>query len=233
MRVLGNFFDRITRVIDDDFLRRDENAHCRFESLDIEVAVRRLELHQVQRGEIARGVVEEEIFRAGVRGILPIRAFAGVPFVDRGIELHSRIAADMRAFGDFAQQRASVFAFARLPIGHATRPPFAAFERGFHELVAYAHAQVFVLIHDRAVGVAIVTAVVTLLDQRPGFFLFLLLGIDELFDVRMPILERVHLRGTPRFAAALHHVCNLIVNFQKRERAAWFAATAQFFSRRS
>src|SRR4029453_4101509 len=91
----------------------------------------------------------------------------------------------------------------------------------------------FVLNNDRAVGVAIVTAVVTLLDQRPGFFLFLLFSVDELFDVRMPILERVHLRGTSRFPGALHHVCNLIVNLQERERSARFAATAQFFSRRS
>src|SRR5439155_5921496 len=159
--------------------------------------------------------------------------FAGVPFVDRGIELHSGIAADMRAVGDFAQQHASILAFARLAIGYAPRPPFAAFQRRFHEFVTYPHAQVFVLIHDRAVGVAIVTPVVTLLDQRPRFFLFLLFGVDELFDVGMPIFERIHLRGAPRFAAALHHVRNLIVNFQERERPARLAAAAQFFSRRS
>ena len=49
----------------------------------------------------------------------------------------------------------------------------------------------------------------------------------------MPILERVHLRRAPRFATALHHVRNLIVNFEKRERPARFAAAAQFFSCRS
>ena len=40
MRVLRDLFDRITGVIDDDFLRGDEDAHRGFESLDIEVAVR-------------------------------------------------------------------------------------------------------------------------------------------------------------------------------------------------
>src|SRR6266853_1844863 len=86
--------------------------------------------------------------------------------------------------------------------------------------------QIFVLIHDRAVGIAVVTAVVSLLDQSPGFFLFLLFGIDEFLYVRMPIFQRIHLRGTPGFAAALHHVGDLIVNFQERKWPAWFTAAA-------
>ena len=68
--VLRDFLDRVARVIDHDFLRGDEDAHGRLESFDIELAVRGLELHQVQRGQIAGGVIEEEIFRARVGGIL-------------------------------------------------------------------------------------------------------------------------------------------------------------------
>ena len=112
MRVLGDLFNRVTRVIDNDFLRSNENAYRRFEPLNIKIAIRAFELHQIKRSEIARRVVEKEIFRARVGGILSIRAFAGVPFVDGGIELHSRIAADVRSFGDFAQQRARLLAFA-------------------------------------------------------------------------------------------------------------------------
>src|SRR5215216_489949 len=119
MRVLRDFFDWIARVVDNDFLRSNENTHRRFESLDVKIALRGLEFQQIERSEIARGVVEEEIFRAGVRGILSIGAFAGVPFVYRGIELHSGITADMRALGDFTQQQASILAFARPPIDHA------------------------------------------------------------------------------------------------------------------
>src|SRR5262249_55970906 len=66
MRVLRNFSDRITRVIDNDFLRRDEDAHRRLESLDIKVALRSLKLHQIQRSQIARCVIKEEILRARV-----------------------------------------------------------------------------------------------------------------------------------------------------------------------
>src|ERR1041385_1813409 len=120
-----------------------------------------------------------------------------MPFVDRGIELHSRIATDPCAFGDFAQQRARVLLLAWLAVGYATRPPFMSLLRRFHEFVADPHAYVFVLIHHRSVRVAVVTAVITLLDECPGFFLFLLLRIDELFDVGVPILDRIHLRGAP------------------------------------
>ena len=190
-----------------------------------------LEFHQVQRGEVAGGVIEKEIFRAGIGGILPRRSFAGMPFVNRGVELHPGIAADMGAFGDFAQKRARILVLAGRAVAHPARPPFAVLDCGVHEFVAHAHAQVFVLIHDRAVGVAVVAAVVTLLDQRPGFLFFLLLRVDEFLDVRMPILERVHLRRAPRFAAALHHVRDLVVDFEERKRAARLAAAAEFFAR--
>ena len=83
-RVSVRFLDQIIALSTIIFLRRDENAHRRFETLDIKVALRSLELHQVKRSQIARCVIEEEIFRAWVRRILTARAFAGVPFVDRG-----------------------------------------------------------------------------------------------------------------------------------------------------
>src|SRR5437660_12604249 len=111
----------------------------------------------------AVGGIERLIFAAWVGRILPAGAVAGVPFMDRGVELHPGIAADVCALGNFSEQRPRLFPFAWLTVDHAARPPFATFERSFHELIGHAHAQVFVLIHDRAVSVAVVTAVVTLL----------------------------------------------------------------------
>ena len=156
-----------------------------------------------------------------------------MPLVDGCIELHSRIAADPCAFGDLAQKRARVLFFARFVIGDAARPPLVAFQRCVHEFIAYPNTDVFILIHHRTIRLAIVAPVVTVLDQRPRFPFFLLFRINELFDVRMPILERVHLRRASRFAAALHDVRDLIVNLQKREWPAGLAAAAQFFSGRS
>ena len=103
VRVLRDLLDRIARVINDDFLRGNVNPDRGLETLDVEDAVLAFELHQVQRRQIAGGVIEEQIFRARVRGILPVGSLAGMPFVDRGIELHPGIAADVRSFRDFAQ----------------------------------------------------------------------------------------------------------------------------------
>ena len=230
MRVLRDLLDRVTRVVDDDFLRGDEDPHRRFESLDVERAFRVLELHQVQRGEIAGGVIEKEIFRTRIGRILPARSFAGMPFVNGGIELHPGVTADMRAFRDFPQQACAHPSLAAAFRPHPPRPPFAAFHRGVHELVTHAHRQVLVLIHDRAIGVAVVAAVVTLLDQRPGLPLFLLLGVDEFLDVGMPVLAACSSSPRARLAAALHHVRDLIVNLQKRKRAARLAAAAQLLA---
>src|SRR5439155_24175373 len=106
---------------------------------------------------------------------------------------------------------------------------FAAIHRSLHKLVAGADREVFVLVHDAAIGLAIVGAVITLLDERPGLFLFLLLGINELFDVTVPIAQRVHFGGAAGFAAGFHDVGDLIIDLQKRERAAGPSAAAEFF----
>ena len=113
MGVLGDLFDRVAGVIDNDFLGGDENADRGLESFHIESAIGRFELHQIERGEIAGGVVKKEIFAARIGRVLPATAFTGMPFVNGGIELHSRIAAHMCAFGDLAQQHACIFTFAR------------------------------------------------------------------------------------------------------------------------
>ena len=148
MGVLRDLLDRVARVVDKNFLRCDEDPRRRLEALDVKDAILAFELHQVQGGEIARRVIEKEVFRAGVCRVLPAGAFAGVPFVDGRIELHPGVTADVGAFRYFAQQATCLFAFTRFPVAHVPRPPFAIFHRGIHELVAHPHAQILILIHD-------------------------------------------------------------------------------------
>src|SRR6185312_15003999 len=71
---------------------------------------------------------------------------------------------------------------------------------------------------------------ITLLDQRPRLLLFLLLGVNEFLDVAVPVTQRVHLGRTTGFAAGLHDVRDLIVNFQEAHRAAGTTAATQFFA---
>src|SRR5262245_55140760 len=98
-----------------------------------------------------------------------------MPLMDRGIELHSGIAADVRSFSNLAEQTARFLALARRAVAHPTGPPFAVFDGRVHKLITHARAQVFVLIHDGAVGIAVVASVITLFDQSPGLLLFFLL----------------------------------------------------------
>ena len=230
VRVLRDLLDRVAGVIDDNFLRGNEDPHGRLEAFDVERAIRVFELHQVQRGQIAGGVIEE---RYSEQGLVEFCR----PFLCRyaTCEWWNRTACrDRRRYGclrRFCAATCARLSFRRASVVHPSRPPFAFFHGGVHELVADPHAQVLVLIHDRAIGVAVVTAVVSLLDERPGFLLFVLFGVDEFLDVRMPILKRVHLGCTPGFPAALDHVRDLVVDFQKRKRAARFAAAAQFLAR--
>ncbi len=104
MAVLGDFLRRIARIIDQDLLRGDENSHGCFKPLDVEAPILALEFHQVERCQVTGGVIEEEILRAWIRGILPCGSLAGVPPVYGTVELHSWITTNVRSFGYLAQQ---------------------------------------------------------------------------------------------------------------------------------
>src|SRR5262245_23084390 len=101
MRILGDFFRWIASVVDQNFLGRDENADGGFESFDVERAVLAFELHQVQRSQIASGIVQENVFRARIGGMNRFGAFAGMPFLNGAVILKAWVAADPGAFGDF------------------------------------------------------------------------------------------------------------------------------------
>jgi len=132
--------------------------------------------------------------------------------------LEAGVAANPGAFGDFAQEGGGVFFLERSAVGDAACPPFPGFESGEHEGVADADGEVFVLVHDAAVGVAIVGAVVTLFDQGPGFLFLLLFGVNEFFDVAVPVAQGVHLGGAAGFAAGFDDVGDLVIDLEKGER---------------
>ena len=57
---------RVARVVDEDLLGRDERPARRRERLGVELPVLLAELHEVERREVARGVVEEHVLGAVV-----------------------------------------------------------------------------------------------------------------------------------------------------------------------
>src|SRR4051812_19984882 len=158
-----------------------------------------------------------------------LSALAGMPFLDGTVELQTRVATDVGAFSDFVQERGCIFLLQGFAAGHGACPPFLAVHGSLHEFVADANGKVFVLIHDAAVSLAVKRAIIALLHESPGLLLFLLLAIDELFDVAVPVPKRVHFGGAAGFSAGLHDIRDLVVNFEKTQGPAWAAAAAQFF----
>src|SRR5437588_9600835 len=103
MRVLRDFLNWIARVVDQDLLRGNKYPDRSLESFDVKCAVDRFELQKIERRQIAGGIIQEQIFTAWIGGILSAGRFTGVPLMDRGIELHPRIPANVGAFANFPQ----------------------------------------------------------------------------------------------------------------------------------
>ena len=114
VRILGDLLGRIRRVVDDDFLRQRHRVHGVPIRFHVELPVGAHELHQVQRRQVARRIVQEHVFRARIRRIDPRRVLRCVPAVDGGVELHAGIAALVRRFRDLTHQVASLVPLHRL-----------------------------------------------------------------------------------------------------------------------
>ena len=93
MTDLLDLFGGIAGVVDDDLLSQDQDRYGMAERLGVELSVRLQELHQVQRGQIAGRVVEEDVLGAGVASVDGAGVGTGVPLIESGLELQAGIAA--------------------------------------------------------------------------------------------------------------------------------------------
>ncbi len=227
---------RIAGVVDDDLLGRDERADGRLVGDDIElgvveIAIELHELHQVDRRQIARRVVQEHVLGTGITGENPVGVRARVPLVDRGVELHAGVAADVGAFGDEPHQVARLVPVHHIARPHRVRLPRAVVEHRAHELVGDADAVVRVLEEDRRVGRTGERTVVAGVDERPRFLLLLDLAADELDDVGVIGVEDHHLGRAPRLAAGLDDARERVVPLHERDGARRRAAARQELTR--
>src|SRR3984957_11532710 len=184
MRVAHDLLGGISGVVDEDFLRGDQDIDGVAISFDVEGSVRR-ELQQVQAREVAGGIVEEHVFAARVAGVDAGGVFRSVPAIDRGVVLHAGIAAVPGSLGNFLHQ---IFGFESLH--HATAEYGLGGEVGVandrvHKIVGDANGVICVLKEDRRVGVGIgMRAVVSHRNQCVGLGFFFLLALDKVDDVR-------------------------------------------------
>src|SRR5207249_5676005 len=203
LRVPLDLWRRVRGVADGDLLREEDGVDRVLEGLDVELAVLAAELHQVQRGEVARTVVNGHVFRARVRRVDSGRVRQRVPLVDRRVVLDARVGRLPRGLRDVAHQLLRVDRLDDAAVGARGQVPLGAGLDGLHERVADADRVVRILVLDRGPVGRVERHVVAgrLEDAR----LALLLGLapDELFDVRVVDVEDHHLRRAPRLAARL------------------------------
>src|SRR6185437_3448890 len=112
----------------------DDHVHRVAIGLNVEGTAGR-ELHQVKRSQVAGGVVEEHVLRAGIGGVDAGGVLRRVPAVDGGVELHARIAAVPGGVGDLLHELGGGISFDRLAAAHGLGGELAIRLNGDHELV--------------------------------------------------------------------------------------------------
>ena len=118
------------------------------------------ELQQVQRGQIARRVVEEHVFRARIGGADRPRCRAGVPVVDRRVVLQAGIGGGPGGVADLLPQVARLQRLVDLAVEAARQLPVAVGLDRVQEVVGDAHRIVGVLAGDGEIGLRIPVGVV-------------------------------------------------------------------------
>jgi len=209
MAVFGNFVFGIAAHIHENILSDDEDSDGLLESLDIEGAVIAAKLHQIQRSQIAGGIIDKHIFAAWIGGIDGTGIGAGMPAVDGGVVLHSRVAANSGSFGNQTHQFAGGVGLHGLSCGDGAGGPGVVFFNGFHKLIREPDGQIAVLEHNAVVGVV---GVVALLDKCPGLFFFLGFAGDELFDVGMVDFEGLHFGSPAGLSAGFDDGGDLVID---------------------
>ena len=194
---------RVVRLPHDDLLRGEDDLDGVAERCDVEVALVVGELQQVQRCEVARGVVEVHVLGARVRRVDPTRRRARVPFVDRGVVLHAGVRTLPRRLSELAHQLARPHRLNGLVAEDGLEPPVLILLERLHELVRHAHGVVRVLILDRERVPAVQVHVEPGVAHHARLPLLVRLAPDEVADIGMIDVQDHHLRGASGLAARL------------------------------
>ena len=143
-----------------DLEHHGPQAHGVLEGRDVEAAVVAAERHEVERGQVAGGVVEEHVLGTGIGGVDPARFGAGVPLVDRGVVLHARVGAGPGGEGDLLPQVARRNGLVDLAVGAPGQVPVAVGQHRLDEAVGHPDRVVGVLAGDGEIGIRIPVRVV-------------------------------------------------------------------------
>ena len=155
VRVAADLFGGVAGGVDDDLHRSGDDADGVAVGGDVELAAGGEELHQVEAGEIAGGVVEEHVLRAGIGRVDARGVLARVPAVDGGVVLHAGVAALPGSFGDVVHDVAGAVLLDGSAVLDGPGEEGVVVEDGVHELVGDTDGVVGVLEEDRGEGFAV------------------------------------------------------------------------------
>ena len=232
VRVAGDALGGVAGVVDEDLHRGEHDVDGIAVGLDVKRTCRGNEFHQVEAGEVAGGVVEEHVLRAGVGRVDAAGVLGGVPAVDGGVVLHAGIAALPGGFGDLVHEVAGLVGLDGRAVLDGAGGELAVVLPGLHELVGDADGVVGVLEEDGGEGLGVGTgAVVAGSDEGVGLGFFLRFALDEVDDVGMVDVEDDHLGGAAGLAAGLDDAGEGVKAAHEAQRAGGGAAAGEQFGR--
>ena len=200
-----------------------------------------VELEEVDRCEIARGVVKEHVLRTRVARVDAATGGAGVPRVDRAVVLHAWVGAAPGGEVDFFPEFGGLEALGDLAVGATDELPFAVGIDRVEERVGNAHRVVRVLSADGGVGLAVEVVVesqlellskllliiaenLEALDERGDLDLLAHLPVDETLDIGVIEVEANHLGSATGGAAGLDGRSGAVADLEETHQAGALAA---------
>ncbi len=226
---LADLLGREVGEADGDVHRGDDQLDDLGEALGVEAVVVAQELHQVERGEVAAGVVQVHVLGAGVGRVDAAGLRAGVPVVDGGVVLDSGVGAGPGGLGHLAEQLLRVDGLDDLAGHPGAQAEFGAVLDGGHEFVGDADGVVGVLVLDGGDVVPAEVHVEARVAQGADLLLLLHLGLDEGLDVRVVDVEHDHLGRAAGGATGLDGAGGGVGAAHEGDRAGGVAAGGQQF----
>ena len=202
-----------------------------FVGLDVELAALVVvEPDEIERRQVAGGVVQKKIFRAWVRSPYATTGRTGVPLVDRGVELETRVRTGPRSLGYARPQIACLDRLADRTVGSIDQVPVIVLLHGLDEVVADADRVVGVLPRDSGISLTIeIGREATVVDEQLGLLFLDLLPVDELLDVGMVDIENDHLGCATGSATRLDRAGGAVPDLEEGHDPGGLATTREQF----
>ena len=177
------------------------------EPLNVKRIIFSQEFDEIDAGEVASGIVKEQILTARIAGVNPSCLLASVPFLNSIVKLHARVGASPRRMRDFVHEVPRVILGGDFATRAIRRLPRIALEIRIHEDIRDADGVVAVLPTDGAVCLAVEICRIPGGDECLRLLFLTQFPLNIVNNLRMLHVENHHFRGTSRCPTGLDAPC--------------------------